>query len=123
MLTLAAPLASGSPPSVDLTSGRAIPVSVIEFYDSALDHYFVTADPIEVVTLDSGEIAGWSRTGYQFAAYSSDSTASGLSPVCRFYGLPAYGLDSHFYSALPKECADAATNFAGRWLLESDDVF
>src|SRR6185437_746776 len=35
----------------------------------------------------------------------------------------AYGLDSHFFSALPKECADASTNFEGKWVLESDDVF
>jgi len=120
---LAVPFASAAASVGDATAGSAIPVSVIEFYDSTLDHYFITADPIEVVALDSGEVPGWSRTGFQFAAYASDSTADGLSPVCRFYGLPAYGLDSHFFSALPKECADASTNFERKWVLESDDVF
>ena len=123
VFALAAPVATADTPAFDASSGSAIPVSAIEFYDSTLDHYFITADPIEVVALDSGQVAGWARTGYQFAAYSSDSTAAGLSPVCRFYGLPADGLDSHFYSALPQECADTGTNFQGKWLLESDDVF
>ena len=98
-------------------------MSVIEYYDSALDHYFITADPVEIVALDSGQVPGWSRTGYQFGAYSPDSKGDGLSPVCRYYGLPEYGLDSHFYSALPQECADTAANFQGKWVVESDDVF
>ena len=45
------------------------------------------------------------------------------APVCRFYGNPARGLDSHFYSATPQECTDVQVRFPDAWFLESTDVF
>ena len=49
--------------------------------------------------------AGWARTGEGFKAYAAGSYNDGtVRPVCRFYGLPSAGLDSHFYSASPAEC-------------------
>jgi uncharacterized protein DUF5648 len=76
--------------------------TVVEYYDAALDHYFMTALQSEIDALDSGRIAGWSRTGFVFEA--SATPAGGLDPVCRFYIPPARG-DSHFFSASPAECA------------------
>ena len=45
------------------------------------------------------------------------------TPVCRYYGNPAYGLESHFYSASPDECADVQRRWPERWRLESNEVF
>lgn len=101
----------------------AAPVRVIEFYHAALDHYFMTGNPSEIAGLDSGTIAGWRRTGYEFGSLASRSPAAALSPVCRFYGRPEAGLDSHFYSGSPDECAAVLTQFASTWLFESGDVF
>jgi PKD repeat protein len=98
-------------------------VRVIEFYNPGLDHYFITADPEEIEALDNGTQAGWMRTGYQFGAFASTSNQPNLNAVCRFYGLPSAGLNSHFYSASPAECAAVVTKFSTSWQFESDDVF
>ncbi|MEP7061404.1 MAG: trypsin-like peptidase domain-containing protein [Betaproteobacteria bacterium] len=94
---------------------------VVEYYDVALDHYFMTASPIEIEDLDSGVFSGWTRTGLRFLAYTSQ--VPGSSPVCRFYRAPGFG-DSHFYTASPSECSLLVDNpkFPG-WLLESGNVF
>jgi Repeat of unknown function (DUF5648) len=82
-----------------LTSGVAIAVSVVEFYNTNLDTYFLTADPNEAAAIDSGAAGpGWSRTGSNF-------NAGGPTPVCRFYGSLVPGPNSHFYTALADECA------------------
>jgi YHYH protein/Repeat of unknown function (DUF5648) len=95
--------------------------TVIEFHNASLGHYFVTASASEAAALDAGVKQGWVRTGASFLAYAT--TEAGTQPVCRFYGLPAAGLDSHFYSAFPTECAEVLLKFAGTWQLESSDVF
>ena len=111
-----------------LPSAAPIPapqiVTVVEFYNAALDHYFITANPQEISDLDNGVHKGWARTGQSFKAYavgSSGHTARSL--VCRAYGNPAAGLDSHFYSASPDECYATLSKFDGIWLLESAAVF
>ena len=76
--------------------------TVVEYYNAALDHYFITPLGNEIDALDSGRIAGWTRTGLAFDA--SSAPAPGLSPVCRFYIPPEHG-NSHFLSASPAECA------------------
>ena len=103
-------------------AGAAI-ISAIEYYDPALDHYFVTALPLEIAALDGGQFPGWARTGLSFNVYAAGSAVAGSSTVCRFYGSPAAGLDSHFYSASPLECQQVLQRFPGAWLLESYDVF
>ena len=76
--------------------------TVVEYYNATLDHYFMTPLANEIAALDSGQVAGWSRTG---ATFDGSATAdAGLSPVCRFYIPPLHG-DSHFLSASPAECA------------------
>jgi len=99
------------------------PVSVIEFYSPSLNHYFMSADPGEIAGLDNGVIGGWVRTGYQFVAWNAVPLNAALNPVCRFYGLPQAGLNSHFYSASPTECASIQANMSWSWQLESSDVF
>ena len=94
------------------------PVKVIEYHHAAFDHYFMTAHPLEIEALDSGRLAGWTRTGDAFDAYAS--FVSGMSPVCRFRLPPAIG-DSHFFSASPSECAEVATKFP-EFVPEDDKV-
>ena len=79
-------------------------VDVIEYFNASLGHYFMTADPTEIAILDAGTpIVGWKRTGDVFKAWSA--TSSQGQPVCRYYGTPGVGPDTHFYSVDPNECA------------------
>lgn len=94
-------------------------VSVIEYYNAALDHYFVSASPEEIAALDGGRFAGWRRTGLSFNAYLHGG--HGASAVCRFYLPPGYG-DSHFFSASPAECAAVRQRFP-YLTYEAPDVF
>ena len=104
-------------------------VQVDEFYHRALRHYFITADAAEKQLLDTGVHPGWERTGESFKAYATGSPANGsIGPVCRYYGKPERGLDSHFHSAAgktqdPPECVSVFVKFRSDWLLESDNVF
>ena len=95
-------------------------VVAVEFYNAALQHYFMSTNPAEINDLDTGVHVGWERTGFRFLAYASQ--VAGTSPVCRFYRAPAYG-DSHFYSASPAECAQTAAAHPVDWVYESPNVF
>ncbi len=79
---------------------------VIEFFNTTLNHYFITASAAEAAVIDQGGAGpGWVRTGKTFAAYPSAAEASaGAVPVCRFYGTPGKGPNSHFYTAHVSEC-------------------
>ncbi len=95
---------------------------VVEYANSSNGHYFMTMSALEIARLDRGDFAFWTRTGAAFLGREAGSTSSG-SPVCRFYGRPEAGLDSHFYSASVGECAAVVQKFAHAWLLESLNVF
>jgi hypothetical protein len=89
----------------DSTSIPPLPVTVIEYYDAARDHYFMTALEPDIDALDQQIIPGWVRTGQSFLAYATaESGGPGAQPVCRFYIPPQSG-DSHFISASIAECA------------------
>jgi hypothetical protein len=99
--------------------------TVVEFYNPDLDHYFITADPVEQAFVDSGAVGRWLRTGGNFKV-------GGASAVCRFYGNTAtspatgamYGPNSHFYTAETTECAFLKAIFdpaAKSWKFESND--
>jgi len=76
-------------------------VAAVEFYNSSLDHYFMTASAAEIAILDSMQIPGWRRTNQQF--HVNAGPVVGTVPVCRYYIPPALG-DSHFFSAFLSEC-------------------
>jgi len=93
---------------------------VIEYYNSNLDHYFITQTPDEIAALDAGVFSGWVRTGQSFLA--SRPGVGGGQPVLRFYGLPSAGLDTHFFTF------DSSPDLAvvegnPSWELESVDAF
>lgn len=101
-----------------------VPAVAIEFHHDDLDHYFLTADTNEIDALDRGVFSGWRRTGESFNAMRSDAgTGASYVPMCRFYGRPERGLDSHFYSASLDECDAVAAGYDGAWVRESDDAF
>jgi len=99
------------------------PVQVVEYFNAAIGRYFITADEAEIAALDSGHIPGWQRTGQSFHALPADQTPSNGGVACRFYGLPEYGLDSHFFSDSPEECVAVAAQWSERWLLENPAAF
>jgi hypothetical protein len=95
--------------------------TVVEFHNTILDHYFITADPNEAAAIDNGNSGpGWSRTADAFKA-------GGDTFVCRFYGSLTPGPNSHFYTADAEECAflkqlQASTPATERrWNFESND--
>jgi Repeat of unknown function (DUF5648) len=97
------------------------PNTVVEFYNTILDHYFITADANEAAAIDNGSAGpGWGRTGNTFKA-------GGNTFVCRFYGSLSPGPNSHFYTADAGECAFLKQLQANtpaterRWNFESND--
>lgn len=99
------------------------PGAAVEFYHAPLDHYFVTSSPSEIADLDSGLHPGWARTRQSFLVFPTGSSGVQAGPVCRYYGLPSAGLDSHFYSASQQECSEVGARFPNAWVKESDNVF
>jgi hypothetical protein len=95
--------------------------TVIEFYNTNLDNYFITANASEAAAIDGGSAGpGWSRTGYTFKS-------GGGAQVCRFYGSQSPGPNSHFYTIDPAECSGlkqlqfATPITQKRWNFESMD--
>ncbi|HSV20952.1 MAG TPA: hypothetical protein VLR71_21245 [Casimicrobiaceae bacterium] len=94
-------------------------LSVVEFYNAGLQHFFISANAAEIALLDGGAFGGvWKRTGQSFPAWDVDGAPANASPVCRFFGTDQYrsdgsriGPNSHFYTADPTECAFVKTAF------------
>lgn len=87
-------------------------VPAIEFYNGPLRHYFLTASTTEAAGIDAGAAGpGWWRTGAVIPAFLplAADTLAGLPqaarPLCRFYGTPGAGPNSHFYTISEAECA------------------
>ncbi|MBN8479080.1 MAG: DUF1800 family protein [Burkholderiales bacterium] len=114
---MAIALASGTTMALSSAVHAAEPTAtVVEYRHAALDRYFLTANAVEIDALDAGTLAGWTRTGVTFRAWTNATDHAGARPVCRFYGKPGVGPDSHFYTADPDECAIVKANPA--WIDE-----
>ncbi len=99
-------------------SGAATPATVVEYYNQALDHYFITWVPAEQANLDAGNTpTRWTRTGVTFETFTTPQ--AGASPVCRYYIPPNLG-DSHFFGRGTQECA-ATGQSNPSFVLESPD--
>lgn len=106
---------------IDYTAPTSGAGTVVEFYNTNLDHYFITANSNEAAAIDHGSAGlGWIRTGYTFKS-------GGDTPVCRFYGSQSPGPNSHFYTVDASECAGLKQLQAStpatqkRWNFESLD--
>ncbi|MBK9606006.1 MAG: S8 family peptidase [Betaproteobacteria bacterium] len=77
---------------------------VYEFKNVALNHYFRTAEGAEARAVGTGAAGdGWFDTLDYF--YAGAIPTHDTVPVCRFYGTPGRGPNSHFYTANAAECA------------------
>lgn len=85
---------------------RALPGETVarEFHHAGLNHFFLTATDAETTLLLENPDWGWMPTGHGFLAHPADSADAGVHPVCRFYGDPVIGPNSHFFTASPAEC-------------------
>jgi len=98
--------------------------SVREYFDAALDEYFMTSMAPDIDAIESGRLAGWAQGGKLFHAWSipyGDGDSPMLPPplpVCRYYIPPA----SHFYSASPAECESTGQNYP-QLVLETSVAF
>jgi uncharacterized protein (DUF1800 family) len=77
----------------------------IEYYNASLDHYFVTA-----ILYAGNVVKGWARTGVTFNVWRDAGDDPAAVPVCRFFGTPGIGPNSHFYTADAAECALVKAN-------------
>jgi hypothetical protein len=85
--------------------------TVVEYRNVNLGHFFVTASATEIAILDAGAFGGaWARTGESFKT-------GGTQAVCRFYGMPPRGPDSHFFTASTTECGHVMSDFSA-WTFE-----
>jgi hypothetical protein len=94
---------AGIPQEIPPVEERGV-VEVVEFYNTNLDHYFITGTGVEADLVDEGAAGpGWIRTGESFLAWSLGAREDAVD-VCRFYGSMHPGPNSHFYSVSPAEC-------------------
>jgi photosystem II stability/assembly factor-like uncharacterized protein len=103
-------------------------VTVYELYNAKINHYFRTTSFAEAVFLDS--LAGdqrWVRTNDDFLAWEANQDDGSAQPVCRFYGSPTIGPNSHFYLVGRQNCIEFEAKEskipagAQRWNLESTE--
>ena len=95
-------------------------VSVVEYYNASLDHYFITSVAVEQAKLDAGLTpTRWTRTGKAFNAFEFGGAST--SPICRFYIPPALG-DSHFFGRGTAEC-ESTTAKNPSFVLEASAIF
>ena len=88
-------------PVVDATADG---VCSRQYFHSGLNHYYLSASGAEAVWLDGGGAGGgWARTGFSFRAWAPGGNLIGRE-VCRFYGNPVIGPNSHFFSMSADEC-------------------
>lgn len=108
-------------PALDSAPLGSVPV--VEYYRADLDHYFITADPLEMQLVDAF-LPMYRRTGGVFYAYRDPLalfTPPNVVPVCRFY---AAGLvNAHVFTASQVECQYLLAHGAGVWNLELAAAF
>ena len=96
--------------------GAAPTATAVEYFHAGFNHYFMTAYPAEATAIDGGSAQGWIRTGQTYTVHSE--SASGLSPVCRFFSTSFAPKSSHFYTPAAAECAAVKNN--PNWMFEAN---
>jgi hypothetical protein len=112
------PVVLGSTPPTSAT------VSVVEYHDAALGHYFMTPLPQEIALCDAGEApcTGWVPTGGTFEAYPAGGEPADSVAACRFYNDSYAHTSSHFYASVGGVCEDTLRLFPD-WHLETANLF
>jgi hypothetical protein len=86
-----------------LASGRTASVSLVEYYNAALDYYFLTGRAGDKTALD-GVPAIWARTGNEIKLYAAPNVDT--QPLERHYFdkvAKNASRGSHFFTALPSD--------------------
>ena len=96
---------------------------VVEFYNTLLGHYFITINGFEQQFVDEGGAGpGWLRTGQFFKAWLNYGDAPrDAAELCRFYGTPGIGPNSHFYTLAGAECEQVKRDPG--WIWEAENRF
>jgi hypothetical protein len=101
--------------------------TIVEYFHAAFGHYFITNIGAEITALDSGQFAGWARTGKTFKAYTSSNGF--VTGVCRFFTVAFPPKSSHFYTSNSAECQgllgsnrDWTFEAVGFWVASADPV-
>ena len=85
------------------TAVSAQSVTVVEYYNSAVDAYFITGRTAEQSVLDG--VADFKRTGMTFQATATASATSAQTKICRFYVSSTNPYtSSHFYGRQGVDC-------------------
>ena len=105
-------------------SGPGTKVTIVEYYDAAFDHYFITPLASEIALCDAGvrPCGGWVRTGLTFNGFDAASPPASSIGVCRFFNDSFAPKSSHFYALHGLGCEDTIADFPD-WQLESSDLF
>ena len=99
----------------------------VEFYNTNLNRYLITADNSETATLDAAS-SGWTRTGNNMRVAHAPLVASAIppltaftdtAPVCRFYNMVA---KTHFYTVESAECF-SLINTPSAWVFEGTPFY
>jgi hypothetical protein len=88
-------------------SANGATVRAVEYYHTGYQHYFVTADPVEIAALDGGLVPDLYLTGLRY--FVDDAPGGGGKPICRFF-TAAFGLPTHFFTGAESECAALKAN-------------
>jgi cytochrome c553 len=97
-------------------------VTIVEFYDASLHHYFITPIAGELAVLGKPPFQDWQATGLSFNGYAAGRGAPGSVGVCRFFNDHFLGISTHFYAPHGLGCEATIANFPD-WTLESADLF
>ena len=80
-----------------------VSATVVEYYSTGLDAYFITGRANEQSLLVSG--VGFQRTGMTFRATTATTAPASLTQICRYYiSLNTPFTSSHFYGAKGSDC-------------------
>ena len=87
----------------DLKYTRSGTLVAVEYYHADFDHYFHSAEPVEVGKIDTGLFGNdWNRTFEFWRVWTQPG--EGRLPVCRFFSRGFDPKSSHFYTPYAAEC-------------------
>ncbi len=120
---------TGSPQAIGVSgTGTSVSapdtVTVVEYYNAALDHFFITTVVGEVSLLDtkSAPFQDWARTGFSFNSYANATAPASSVAICRFFNDSFAPKSSHFYAPHGLGCEATIASFPD-WGLEDDKLF
>lgn len=110
-----------------LCPGGTVVGDAVEYRQTARERYILVTDPAERDALDSGAIAGWSRTGESVRVILrpvDPTIREGLfHPTYRFWGGSVTSAPSHFFTASQRECAVLRDRPDWHWTFEGSSFW